>query len=316
MLGFFLHRLGFSILAVLMISLILFVLTAAIPESPARIVLGADAPEVQVQQFEHEHGLDRPLLVRYGEWVDRLALHGDFGTSVVTGLGMNEQIAETLPVTLELVIVAFVFAVVLSIALGTASAVFENSWIDHASRIFTVIGVSVPGFWTALILILFFAIRIPIFPPGGITPVSEGLGPHIMSLVLPAFCLGIFYTAVLSRMTRSSLIEVLGQDYIRTARATGLPRSLVLRYALKNAMVPVVTVTSMSFGYMFGWALIIETVFNIAGMSGSLLNAISQRDYATVRAVVFVFTLIFLLANLAADLLNAWLNPRLRTVQA
>lgn len=128
--------------------------------------------------------------------------------------------------------------------------------------------------------------------------------------MLPAFSLGIFYTAILSRMTRSSLVEVLGQDYIRTARAIGLPRRRIILYALKNAMAPVVTVAAMSFGYMFGWALVIETVFNINGMSGALLTAINQRDFAMVQAVVLVFTLIFLVANIVADLINAWLNPR------
>lgn len=174
-----------------------------------------------------------------------------------------------------------------------------------------MLGVSVPGFWLGLLLITVFAVDYGWFPAGGMVPLSEGLGAHLNSLVLPAFSLGVFYTAILSRMTRSSLAEVLGQDYIRTARASGLPRRLILLYALKNALVPVVTAGAMSFGYMFGWALVIETVFNIGGMSGALLTAIGQRDFAMVQAVVLVFTLIFLAANLVADITNAWLDPRL-----
>jgi peptide/nickel transport system permease protein len=154
------------------------------------------------------------------------------------------------------------------------------------------------------------------FPPGGVVPWSAGIAEHLNSIVLPTFCLAIFYMAVLSRMTRSSMLEVLGQDYMRTARATGLPRWRVLIYALKNALVPVVTVAGMSFGYMFGWALVIESVFNISGLSRALLTAIQQRDFVLVQGVVMVFTFIFILANLVADVTNVWLNPRMAAVTA
>jgi peptide/nickel transport system permease protein len=276
------------------------------------MVLGFDASEAQIVKFEAEHGLDRPVLVQYLDWLRKLALQRDLGKSLVTGLDMNRRIAETLPITLELVVLAFAFSLVVSLALGTISALREGTMVDQLARLFAVLGVSVPGFWLALLLIRSFAVERPWFPPGGLVPLSAGLGPHLNSVILPAFSLGIFYTAILSRMTRSSLLDVLGQDYMRTARATGLRPWLVLVYALKNALAPVVTVAAMSFGYMFGWALIIETVFNIGGMSSALLTAISQRDFALVQAVVLVFTIVFLLANLVADLLNAWLNPRIR----
>jgi peptide/nickel transport system permease protein len=311
MAGLILRRAGFSLLALLLVSLILFVLTRAIPGSPARMVLGFDATDAQIARFEHENGLDLPVLVQYGGWLRQLVLHGDLGKSLVTGLAMNRRIAETLPVTMELVALAFSFAVVFSLALGTVSAVLEGSLADQASRVLAVVGVSVPGFWLGLLLVLLFAVDRPWFPAGGVTPIADGVGAHLNSLVLPAFSLGVFYTAILSRMTRSSLVEVLGQDYIRTARATGLSRRLILLYAMKNALVPVVTVAAMSFGYMFGWALVIETVFNIGGMSGALLTAIGQRDFALVQAVVLVFTVIFLVSNLLADLANAWLDPRM-----
>jgi peptide/nickel transport system permease protein len=312
MLRLLLQRAGFSVLSLLLVSLILFVLTRAIPTSPARMVLGFDASEAQIVKFEAEHGLDRPVLVQYLDWLRKLALQRDLGKSLVTGLDMNRRIAETLPITLELVVLAFAFSLVVSLALGTISALREGTMVDQLARLFAVLGVSVPGFWLALLLIRSFAVERPWFPPGGLVPLSAGLGPHLNSVILPAFSLGIFYTAILSRMTRSSLLDVLGQDYMRTARATGLKPWLVLVYALKNALAPVVTVAAMSFGYMFGWALIIETVFNIGGMSSALLTAISQRDFALVQAVVLVFTIVFLLANLVADLLNAWLNPRIR----
>jgi peptide/nickel transport system permease protein len=311
MAGLILRRAGFSVLALLLVSLVVFVLTRAIPGSPARMVLGFDATDAQIAQFEQANGLDLPVIAQYAAWLRQLVLHGDLGKSFVTGLSMNQRVAETLPVTMELVILAFSFAAILSVALGTLSAVLEGTLADQAARIFAVIGVSVPGFWLALLLILVFAVQYPWFPAGGVVPLSAGLGEHLNSLVLPAFSLGVFYTAILSRMTRSSLVEVLGQDYIRTARATGLSRPLILVYALKNALVPVVTVGAMSFGYMFGWALIIEQVFNIAGMSRALLSAIFRRDYLMIENIVLIITAVFLSASLVADLLYIWLDPRL-----
>jgi len=307
----FVSRLAFSAFALLLVSAVLLLLTRAVPDSPARVVLGHEATEAQVRQFEQEAGLDRPLLEQYGRWLGDLVLRGDFGKSWVTGRRMNEELARTLPITLELVTVAFLFAVALSLPLGIVSALYQGRWIDHAARLFAVIGVSIPGFWLGLMLIAWFAVGLGWLPPGGWVPLSAGLWPHLQSLLLPAFALGIYYTAILSRMTRSSMVEVLSQDYIRTARAMGLAGPRVLAYAIKNALAPVVSVGAMSFGYMFGWALIVEQVFNIAGLSRALLTAITQRDFYMVQAVVFVFTLVFILANLLADLLNRYLNPKL-----
>jgi peptide/nickel transport system permease protein len=217
-------------------------------------------------------------------------------------------------VTLEIVTIAFVFCVMVSIPLGVISALYEDRAIDHLARVFAVIGVSIPGFWLGLMLIVYASVQLGLFPPGGVTPISMGLVAHVRSLVLPAFSLGIYYIAIVSRMTRSGMIEVLEQDYIRTARAMGLSRTRILVYALKNALIPVVSVCAMSFGYMFGWAIIVEQVFNIAGLSRLLLSAIFQRDYYIVQAVVLVLTVIFVVANLLADIVFGLLNPRVRGV--
>ena len=316
MLGLLLRRAGFSLLSLVLVTACLFVLTRAIPDSPARIVLGDDVTQTQLTQFEHDHGLDRPVVVQYGIWVRDLVLRGDLGRSFISGRPVGPDIAATLPVTLELVVVAFVFSCVLSVFAGTVSALLPGSAADFAVRLMAVVGVSIPGFWLALVLIMALAVNQDWFPPGGVVPWSAGIADHLNSIVLPTFCLAIFYLAVLSRMTRSSMLEVLGQDYIRTARATGLARWRVLIYALKNALVPVVTVAGMSFGYMFGWALVIESVFNIDGLSHTLLTAIQQRDFVLVQGIVVVFTVIFILANLVSDLTNAWLNPRLAAVMA
>ena len=315
MLRMLLDRLAFSILALLFVGLLLFVLTRGVPGSPARVALGLEATDTQIAQFEKDHGLDRPVVEQYIRWLDQLVLHGDFGRSFVTGRSMNALLTETLPITLELVLFAFAFAVAVALPIGVLSAVYEGTWIDHAARIFAVIGVSVPGFWLGLMLIRFPAVEFGWFPPGGFVPLSDGLVAHLQSIALPAFALGVYYIAILSRMTRSGLVETLGSEYVRTARALGLPRGRVLWYALKNALVPVVSVGAMSFGYMFGWALIVEYLFNIPGMSNALLTAVGQRDYFTMQAVVYVFTIVFIVSNLAADLLNRQLNPKLATAQ-
>jgi peptide/nickel transport system permease protein len=316
MLTLLVRRAGFSLLSLVLVTSCLFVLTRAIPDSPARIVLGQDVTQAQLTQFEHDHGLDRPVMVQYAVWMEDLLLHGDLGRSFITGRPVGPDIVAALPVTLELVVVAFVFSCGLSIFAGTASALLRDTVADYGVRLVAVLGVSIPGFWLALVLIMALAVDRDWFPPGGVEPWSAGVGGHLNSIVLPTFCLAIFYMAVLSRMTRSSMLEVLGQDYIRTARATGLARWRVLIYALKNALVPVVTVAGMSFGYMFGWALVIESVFNISGLSRALLTAIQQRDFVLVQGVVMVFTFIFILANLVADLTNVWLNPRMAAVTA
>ena len=301
----------FSILGLLLVGLMLFLLTRAVPGSPARVVLGQEATDAQITQFNKDNGLDRPVLEQYGIWLKQVFVHGDFGKSFVTGRSMNRLLAETLPITLELVVLAFLFAVSVAIPLGIASALREGRWLDHAVRIFSVAGVSVPGFWLGLMLIRFPAVEFGWFPAGGFVPLSDGLALHLQSVALPVFALGIYYIAILSRMTRASLIEVLGSDYVRTARSLGLGSSRLLWYALKNALVPVVSVGAMSFGYMFGWALIIEYLFNIPGMSNTLLTAVGQRDYYTMQAVVYIFTIVFVVSNLAADLINRQLNPKI-----
>jgi peptide/nickel transport system permease protein len=310
MLRLILDRVLFSIVTVLAVALCLFVLTRSIAGTPARIVLGTDATEAQIAQFDHDHGLDQPVLVQYGRWIGGIVGRLDFGKSLIDGQSISAGLRDSLPITLELVLWAFVFAVIVALPLGVLAASFRGGPLDHLSRVIAVLGISIPGFWLGLMLIRFPAVEFGWFPPGGWVPWSDGVVAHLQSLVLPAFALGIYYVAVLSRMTRAGLIEVAGLDYMRTARAMGISRRRCLAYALKNALVPVVSVGAMSFGYMFGWALIIEYLFNIPGMSNALLNAINNRDYAMVQAVVLIFTLFFIVANIAADIVNAWLNPR------
>ena len=305
-----LSRLVGSLAVLVAVSIVLFALTHAIPVSPALVVLGSDASADDIAAFDHDHGLDRPLLVQYTSWVGGM-VHGDFGISVVDDTPIGPRLSQTLPITLELVVLGFAFAIAVALPLGILSALREGGIVDHASRLVAVTGVSVPSFWFGLLLIDWLAVRVHWLPPGGFVSWREGAVPHLRSMVLPTVTLGFYYVAIISRMTRSSVGEVLRADHVRTARAMGLHRGRVLLYVLKNALSPVVTVAAMSFGYMFGWALIVEQVFNIAGMSRALLSAIFQRDYLTIQAIVLVITAIFLAANIAADVLYRMLKPRI-----
>lgn len=311
MLRLLLARLAVSVATLLGVGLCLFVLTRSIAGSPATIVLGTEATVQQIQQFNHDHGLDRPVLAQYWDWLQGVTWHFNFGRSLLTGQPVGPLVLSGMPMTFEIVGLAFVFAVLVALPLGIVSATWRGSGMDHLARVIAVVGVSVPGFWIGLMLIRYPAVAFGWFPPGGFAPLSAGIWTNLRSVMLPAFALGIYYVAIMSRMTRSGLIDVSTRDYMRTARALGLGRGRMLAYALKNALVPVVSVGAMSFGYMFGWALVIEYVFNIPGISNALLSAIGNRDFNVVQAVVFIFTLVFILSNLVADMLNAWLNPRL-----
>ncbi len=305
-------RVAASAGTLLAVGLALFLLTRLGPGSPARIVLGADATEAQVARFESDHGLDQPILAQYASWVADVALRGEFGTSFVTGRAVSDEVVAGLPVTLSVVGLAFAMALALGLPLGVMSALKPGGWMERGLRVVTTLGLSVPAFWLGLLLIRLFAVDLMVLPPGGWIPPSAGLVAHLSSTVLPAASLAVYYVAVLARMMGASLGEVLRSDHVRTARAMGLGRRVVVGYALRNALPPVVSLAALSFGYMFGWALIVEQVFNIPGLSRALLAAIAQRDFLLLQGIVFLLTLVFVAANLVADLVNRGLDPRLR----
>lgn len=311
MLVFIVKRITFAATVIVAVSLLIFVLARLVPASPALLVLGADAGQPEIAAFEKQHGLDKPVLTQYAAWLTGVVSRFDFGLSYVSGRPIADELAETLPVTIELVVASMVLCLLLSIPLGVLSAVYPESVLDHGLRVFSVLGVSTPGFWLGLVLILLLSVKAGLFPPGDLPPMSDGVVAHLRALVLPSFCLAIYYTAIISRMTRSAVLEVLGQDYVRTAVAMGLSkRRIWLVYILKNAMIPVVSVAAMACGYMFGWAIVIEQVFNIPGVCRALLAAIFSRDYNLVQAAVLVVTLAFVLLNALADTAYRLLNPR------
>jgi peptide/nickel transport system permease protein len=304
-------RIVSSIGTLLFVGLALFALTRSGPGSPARIVLGADATAEQIAQFEQAHGLDRPFLSQYAAWLGDVT-RGDFGKSFVTGRDVAAEIVNALPVTLAIVLFAFLIALVFGIGIGVLAALKPGGAFDRISRFASVLGLSIPAFWLGIVLIRFLAVDLRLLPPGGYVPLSAGLTLHLQSILMPSLSLAVYYIAVLARMTQASLQETLRGDYVRTARAMGLSSRQVVFYALVNALPPVVNLAALSFGYMFGWALIIEQVFNIPGLSRALLNAISQRDFLLLQGIVFLFTAIFVFANLGADLINRVLDPRQR----
>jgi len=301
-----------SIGTLLFVGLALFALTRSGPGSPARIVLGADANAEQIAQFEQAHGLDQPFLAQYTSWLGDV-LRGDFGKSFVTARDVTAEIVNALPVTLSIVLFAFAIALVFGIGIGILAALRPGGVFDRLSRFASVLGLSIPAFWLGIVLIRFVAVDLRWLPPGGYAPLSAGLGAHLSTILMPSVSLAVYYVAVLARMTQASLQETLRGDYVRTARAMGLSSGRVVFYALVNALPPVVNLAALSFGYMFGWALIIEQVFNVPGLSRALLNAISQRDFLLLQGIVFLFTSIFVFANLGADLINRLLDPRQRT---
>src|SRR2546421_202830 len=275
MLRFLLKRALLAASVVIAVSFLIFALARLIPTSPAFLVLGADAGQREIAAFEAQHGLDKPVLQQYAAWLTGVATRFDFGASYVSGRPIAEEVAQTLPVTIELIVVSMAFCLAISIPLGVLSAVYPNGALDHALRVFAVLGVSTPGFWLGLVLILLASVHAGWFPPGDLPPIANGVVAHVRALVLPSFCLAIYYTAIISRMTRSSVLEVLNQDYVRTAVAMGLSkRRIWLVYILKKLKIPRGSVGAMACGYMFGWAIVIEQVFNIPGICRALLAAI------------------------------------------
>lgn len=303
MLRFIGQRLWQTIPILFGVSLGTFLFNQALPGDPARLLAGPDATLQDVQAMRTRLGLDQPWPVRYVNFV-RGALVGDFGRSYRTREPVGPTISRYIQPTLVLSLASTVLAVVLGMAVGILQAVRRNSVGDYASTVGSVLGVSAPSFFLGLLLIYVFAVDLRWFPTGGITA-------GLRSLVLPAVTLGVGAAAVIARFTRSSLLEVMGEDFIRTARAKGVREPWVLtRHSLRNALIPVLTVVGLQFGFVLSGAIIVETVFSFPGLGWLLIQSISFRDYPVVTAEVLLFALEFLVINLIVDLLYAAVDPR------
>jgi peptide/nickel transport system permease protein len=303
MLPYLVGRVLQAILSMLVVISIVFVLTR-LSGSPIHLLLDVNASQQDLEILTHHLGLDQPLLVQYAIYVKNIAL-GDFGRSILTRRPVLEHIRERLPATIELGVVAMFLSVAIGIPIGVYSAVSRGGVLDSAARIFAVLGQSIPAFWLGLMLILLFAVGLGVLPAGG-----SGGPQH---LILPAFTLGYFTSAAIMRLTRSSMLEVLGADYIKFARLKGLHEQIVLwKHGLKNALLPVITFAVMLFVQFLGGAVVTETVFAWPGLGRLILESITTRDYPIVQAGVLVLSALYLLANLLVDMLYSYLNPRIR----
>jgi len=298
-----------------LVSLAVFFMLHLIPGDPARVALGEEATPQAVAALRIQLGLNQPLPAQYLHWVGQI-LQGNFGKSLIDGTPVLKDILQRLPITFELGILAFLCSLLIGMPVGIIAALYRRSWADWLATTFALGGLSVPAFWLGILFIIFFAVRLHLLPASGYVPFSKGVGANLAAMVLPAVSTGIRSAAVIARMLRGSLLEVLGADFIRTARAKGVSgRGALWGHALKNALVPVVTVGGLELSGLLGGIVLTETIFAIPGFGRLLVDAIFQRDYTTVQGVVLVSALIVVVVNLLTDLTYTMLDPRIQTAE-
>ncbi len=293
-----------SLITLFGVSVLIFLMLRVLPGDPARVLAGLNASEEQVARLRDQLGLDDSLLAQYWQFITGV-LQGDLGQSARTSRPVSSEIAVRLPATLILAVVATVIGSIVGITAGVVAAVRRNSILDHVISSVAMMGVSMPVYWLGLLLILLFAVTLGWLPAAG--------SGEPLSIVLPAVTLAAFSTALVSRMTRASMLEVLGQDYIRTAEAKGAPpKTVIIRHGLRNAFIPILTVISLQFGALLGGAVLTETVFGWPGIGRLLVDSIGARDFAVVQGIVLVYAAAFILLNVIVDVLYVVVDPRIR----
>ncbi|HRK19243.1 MAG TPA: ABC transporter permease [Hyphomicrobiaceae bacterium] len=312
MLSFILRRILATIPVMGFVALFVFSLLYLAPGDPAAIIAGDQATPADVERIRQGLGLDRPYLVRFGEWVFKI-LQGDLGTSIFTSLPVTQLIAQRIEPTVSLMVVTLFLAIVIAVPMGVIAAWKNDTWIDRAAMAMSVVGFSVPVFVVGYLLAYLFALKLDLLPVQGYTPLSEGIWPWFENLILPAITLGFVYIALIARITRASMLEVLQQDYIRTARAKGVGRTAILFvHALKNAAIPIVTVIGIGIALLIGGAVVTESVFAIPGLGRLTVDAILRRDYPVIQGVVLMFSFVYVLINLLVDIIYTLVDPRVR----
>ncbi|RTL61952.1 MAG: ABC transporter permease [Hyphomicrobiales bacterium] len=312
MLGYILKRVLATIPVMVFVALFVFSLLYIAPGDPAAVIAGDQASPEDVEKIRKSLGLDRPFIARFAEWSGQI-LRGDLGRSIFTGLPVAELIAQRIEPTVSLMIVTLLLSVIVAIPIGVVAAWMSGTWLDRSFMGLAVLGFSIPVFVVGYLLAYVFALQLDWLPVQGYTPISKGFWPWLENLILPAIALGFVYIALIARITRATMLEVLSQDYVRTARAKGLAEGGVLfLHALKNAAVPIITVIGIGVALLIGGAVVTESVFAIPGLGRLTIDAIVRRDYPLIQGIVLMFSFVYVLVNLAVDLIYTLVDPRIR----
>ncbi len=312
MLDYLIQRLAISAVTLVLISLIVFTGVRLIPGDPARVMAGTDADEAGLADIRQKYGLNDPIPAQYLRWVG-LALQGDLGESIRTRESVVKTVARKLPITVELACFAILIALTIAIPVGVLSAVRRNSFWDYLANGLSLCGLSVPSFWLGIMLILLLSVRLGWLPASGFVPFLQEPIANLQRMIMPAFVLGVTLAAVLMRQTRNSMIEVLSADYIRTAYSKGLAgRTVVFRHAIRNGLIPVVTILGLQTGALMGGAVVTEQIFVVPGFGRLIVEAVFTRDYPLVQGVVLITASSYVLINLLVDMSYTLLDPRIR----
>jgi peptide/nickel transport system permease protein len=312
MIAYILRRLGATFIVMAVVALFVFSLLFLTPGDPAAVIAGDIATDDDIKNIRAKLGLDEPFLVQFGGWVWRL-LHGDLGTSIFTNLPVTTLIGQRVQPTVSLTLCTLIVAVLIAVPLGVIAAARAGTWVDRFVMGFSVLGFSVPVFVLAYVLIIVFSVQLEWLPVQGYRPLKEGMWPWLSHLILPSIALGTVYMALIARITRAAMLDVLSQDYIRTANAKGLaPRAVLTRHALKNAGVPIITVIGIGIALLISGAIVTETVFAIPGIGRLTVDAILRRDYPIIQGVILLFSGVYVLINLLVDLSYRLFDPRIR----
>jgi glutathione transport system permease protein len=310
MTAFLIRRLGFAVVTLFAVLTLVFVLVRIVPGDPALVILGDQASQEAIAALRERLGLNRPVLAQYATFLSG-ALTGDWGVSMVTGRPVIQEVLNVLPWTIELTLVSLVLGIVIGVPLGIAAAIRRNRFTDYFARIASLLGLSFPPFVSALLLLLAFSIALNWFPV--ISARSGSASAWFQSITLPAINLGLITAAYITRVTRSAMLEVLQEDYVRTARAKGVPwRTVVLRHALRNALIPVITIVGLYLGILIGNSVLTEIVFSRPGLGKLIVGALNQRDYTMLQGMMVIYTLVVVVVNLATDIAYGVVDPRVK----